>query len=533
MGSWGNTYDSLNRLSMATWTPPSGPTEYFCWSYDAFGNRTDQMTTTGAGYANTPGNTCSPASGATTIGNFWAYYTVNGTANTGDNGKNQLTGDPLVPPLQYDAAGNVTFDGTNVYAYDGDGRLCAVQPISGSAAFGYVYDADGNRIAKGTINASATPFTTPPSCDPTSNGFQLFEDYVLDTSGQELSMLDGNSNWQRTNVFGAGKLLATYDPNGLHFHVTDPLGTRRLQTSMVGQPETDIQSLPFGDQLTIYPDPDAPTTADDATPLHFTGKERDTESSNDYFGARYYVSNMGRFLSPDWAASAEAVPYANFASPQTLNLYAYVGNNPISRVDPDGHVPLSWGGFEDCEERHDCNGGGQTDADVKANQAALQAEAQARAQQTQTTVQDKRDELADAAHSNVGNKNWGHDTAPCGWKCSKFVHDMMALVGVGVNSGYKGGEGPVAADLANPKYHMAGWTDATYKGPVAPGSIVAYKANYSDATGDSGIITRVVNGVAYVAHGSRVDVRETPLSDWAANHAADPGGYYSRTYVGP
>jgi RHS repeat-associated protein len=117
------------------------------------------------------------------------------------------------------------------------------------------------------------------------------------------------------------------------------------------------------------------------TEHHFTGKERDAESGNDYFGARYYGSSMGRFLSPDWAAAAEAVPYANFASPQTLNLYAYVGNNPISRVDPDGHVPLSWGGLEDCEERHDCNGGGQTDADVKANQAALQAEAQARAQQ--------------------------------------------------------------------------------------------------------------------------------------------------------
>lgn len=153
--------------------------------------------------------------------------------------------------------------------------------------------------------------------------------------------------------------------------------------------------------------------------------------------------------------------------------------------------------------------------------------------QQQNSVQQKRDDLAQAAESNVGNKQWGHDTPPCGWKCSKFVHDMMALVGVGVNSGYKGGEGPVAADLANPKYHMAGWTDAQYKGSVAPGSIVAYKANYSDATGDSGIITRVVNGVPYVAAGGKKAVYEMPLSDWAAAHKADPGGYYSRTYVGP
>jgi RHS repeat-associated protein len=72
----------------------------------------------------------------------------------------------------------------------------------------------------------------------------------------------------------------------------------------------------------------------------FTGKERDAESGNDYFGARYYASSMGRFMSPDWAAKLEGsnpVPYANLEYPQTLNLYSYAGNNPLSRTDPDGH----------------------------------------------------------------------------------------------------------------------------------------------------------------------------------------------------
>ncbi|WP_245632370.1 RHS repeat-associated core domain-containing protein [Edaphobacter aggregans] len=32
----------------------------------------------------------------------------------------------------------------------------------------------------------------------------------------------------------------------------------------------------------------------------FTGKERDTESGLDYFGARYFASTSGRFMSPDW-----------------------------------------------------------------------------------------------------------------------------------------------------------------------------------------------------------------------------------------
>ena len=132
-------------------------------------------------------------------------------------------------------------------------------------------------------------------------------------------------------------MLATYDRNGLHFHLADPLGSRRLQTSAAGQPELDCQSLPFGDQQYCFPDPNSPATADDATPLHFTGKERDTESGNDYFGARYYASSMGRFMSPDWSAKMEPVPYAKLDNPQTLNLYAYVGNNPLRFVDADGH----------------------------------------------------------------------------------------------------------------------------------------------------------------------------------------------------
>jgi RHS repeat-associated protein len=75
----------------------------------------------------------------------------------------------------------------------------------------------------------------------------------------------------------------------------------------------------------------------DYNPEAFTGKERDSESGLDYFGARYYGSALGRFTSPDWAANPQGVPYANLEDPQTLNLYGYVRNNPLSKPDPDGH----------------------------------------------------------------------------------------------------------------------------------------------------------------------------------------------------
>ena len=76
----------------------------------------------------------------------------------------------------------------------------------------------------------------------------------------------------------------------------------------------------------------------------FEGKERDPESAStaqpqglDYFGARFDSSATGRFMSPDWANKPEPVPYAKLGNPQTLNLYAFAGNNPESDPDLDGH----------------------------------------------------------------------------------------------------------------------------------------------------------------------------------------------------
>jgi RHS repeat-associated protein len=71
-----------------------------------------------------------------------------------------------------------------------------------------------------------------------------------------------------------------------------------------------------------------------------TGKERDAETGLDYFGARYFSGAQGRFTTPDWSAKPTPVPYADLTDPQTLNLYAYVRNNPLAKADPDGHDAL-------------------------------------------------------------------------------------------------------------------------------------------------------------------------------------------------
>jgi RHS repeat-associated protein len=235
----------------------------------------------------------------------------------------------------------------NQYLYDAEGRICAVENLTVGTMTGYIYDADGTRVAKGSI--------TSWSCDPTVNGFQTASDYVLGPSGEQVTEMamdpNGNMAWQHTNVWAGGRLLATYDADGLHFYFDDPLGTRRVQTDYEGVVEQTCVSLPYGDGLSCTGSTITPTEH------HFTGKERDTESGNDYFGARYYASSMGRFMSPDplpwihWqnGSSDDQQKFAAYiANPQNLNMYVYVLNNPLSKTDPTGMNPCGTKSDADC-----------------------------------------------------------------------------------------------------------------------------------------------------------------------------------------
>ena len=106
---------------------------------------------------------------------------------------------------------------------------------------------------------------------------------------------------------------------------------RRVVTQSNGVVCYDADFTPFGGEL-------AYTNACPAQNNYkFEGKERDTETGNDDFGARYYTRRFGRWLSADWSAVPVAVPYANLTNPQTLNLYAMVADDPESFADLDGH----------------------------------------------------------------------------------------------------------------------------------------------------------------------------------------------------
>ena len=71
-----------------------------------------------------------------------------------------------------------------------------------------------------------------------------------------------------------------------------------------------------------------------------THHERDQETGLDYRGARFYDSDIGRFLSVDPLA-------ADFAS---VSPYNYVLGNPVFLIDPDGRAPQNNGGCPQCRE---------------------------------------------------------------------------------------------------------------------------------------------------------------------------------------
>jgi RHS repeat-associated protein len=108
-----------------------------------------------------------------------------------------------------------------------------------------------------------------------------------------------------------------------YYHL-DAVGSVRVTTNASGQVVRRHEFLPFGEEW----QPAVPP----GDPRLFTGQERDPETGLDYFGARYYRANLGRFTTTDPVQDLRE----NLADPQQWNRYTYASNNPLRYVDPDG-----------------------------------------------------------------------------------------------------------------------------------------------------------------------------------------------------
>jgi RHS repeat-associated protein len=112
-----------------------------------------------------------------------------------------------------------------------------------------------------------------------------------------------------------------------YYHL-DALGSVRVVTNQAGAIVESHDYKPYGEEWN--PPPPRPGEQ----PIRFTGKERDTDTTLDYFGARYYANRTARFSSTDPVYTWQE----NLADPQRWNRYAYVRGNPLRYVDPDGRA---------------------------------------------------------------------------------------------------------------------------------------------------------------------------------------------------
>src|SRR5688572_27845111 len=102
-----------------------------------------------------------------------------------------------------------------------------------------------------------------------------------------------------TLAASAAPVMAYAQTETVVYYHTDAIGSVRMVTNEAGQVVARYDYQPFG--LPLPKDPPPPPER-----RQFAGKERDTETGYDYFGARYYASNTGRFNTVDPFFAVEA-----------------------------------------------------------------------------------------------------------------------------------------------------------------------------------------------------------------------------------
>jgi RHS repeat-associated protein len=219
----------------------------------------------------------------------------------------------------YDAAGNQTVVNGNMLSYDAENRQTAVA-YSGTTE-NYLYDGDGKRVGK---TATGLPTTV----------------FVYDAQGRMAAEYSTGTESSPCNTCYLSQ---------------DHLGTARMITDQSGTVVARHDYLPFGEEIASGMAGRIGSTwgsSADSIKQKFTGKERDSESGLDYFGARYYGSALGRFTSPDPRSqviirqnsiagglpeeAANSFFQGFLENPQNWNEYAYVRNNPLAFTDPTG-----------------------------------------------------------------------------------------------------------------------------------------------------------------------------------------------------
>lgn len=260
----------------------------------------------------------------------WGNRQINQAASSGNINTKQFSVDTSsnrlgVPSgqsgqLAFDASGNITTDtysrADTVRTYDAENRLIT-NTDTNNVLSRYTYDGTDRRARRAV------------------GSIETWQVYGL--GGELLAEYDANAQPANARLeygYRSGELLVIATNTAeVQWLISDHLGTPRMIVdktgSLSGVKRHDY--LPFGEEIPAYMGGRTPQQGyvSDSVRQKFTGKERDAETTLDYFGARYYSNIQGRFTGTDRVS-------ADYSDPQTLNAYQYALNNPLRFVDRDG-----------------------------------------------------------------------------------------------------------------------------------------------------------------------------------------------------
>ncbi len=269
-GSWSYVYDAGGQLTRAifTSTNPNISNQDLAYAYDAVGNRT-----------------------STTINGVTTNYTA--------NAMNEYTSIGGVAQ-EYDANGNLIFDGTTTYTYNPLNQLTGFSNAQGSSQF--TYNALGQRV-NSTVNGVFTAFLN----DPNEAGTPTAE---YNAAGQLLTHFNE----------GVGIASQTTAAGASYFYDLAPTGSIAGMTDASGAYVNRYSYLPFGQLLS--------SSGSVANPFQFAGNQLVQTDAPDLvgMGVREYSASAGRFNSTD----PLQIVGGNW------NLYTYAYNQPLQLVDPSG-----------------------------------------------------------------------------------------------------------------------------------------------------------------------------------------------------